>query len=103
MNKFLKAILFITLIYGPMVAYLGRYDFGLVKGKFTAGQCVTRDLSDEFNRSFVTYRIIAVGKKEYDMIFISPVSGEKYSSPSGRNKQSIDADYQLTDCSKINE
>lgn len=84
-----------------MFGYSFKYELGLAKPKFVAGDCIRVSLSDEFHEDYMYYKILKVGKREYDVLWYntSIVPGEGLAlNDTGVSFGLIDREYEKTTC-----
>lgn len=69
---------------------------------FKNGDCVFKNISDEFSKNQSTYQIIGIGKLQYATRFYVEMNETAYAfdSPFGRNIRYIDSEYAKTNCPK---
>ena len=53
------------------IAYINRYELGIVKPAFKVGDCLDLDNSDEFHQEHIMLLVNKVGKKNYLLKFIN--------------------------------
>lgn len=87
-----------VLAIGGMIAYDSRYELGLVKPKFKVGECIQKDLSDEFNKHYINYLVMKVGKKEYLALWYNAKGNALNDDGTALRIKYTDGDYQKTTC-----
>lgn len=89
MSVYLSALI---LIIGAITVGANRYELGLVKPSFQAGDCLDMDLSDEFIQHHETLLVAKVGKDHYQLKLLLngnavPFSVEHFESADGAYKK----------------
>jgi len=75
-----------------------RYDLGLVKPKFSVGDCIRYDTGSEFKKDYIHYKVLQVGKKQYELMWYSDKNTAFKSGNDALSIESTDSVYEKTSC-----
>ena len=98
MPHFMKFFVLCLVLLSIIPVYESRYQFGIVKPKFTEGQCVSITFSDEFKTNSYNFEIIKVGKTTYLMDILQGNYDKKHTFASTRSAEFVDNNFKAIEC-----
>lgn len=88
------------LLVATFIGFVFRYDLGLKKPTFKPGDCISYDLSNEFQKSSMNYEILKVGKTYYLARWYNEKSGRSFDKAETKRIESTDSEFQKVECPK---
>jgi len=73
-----KVVSIWLLVLATVVTYHYRYELGLSRPKFKAGDCVVHAYANEFRTTYLNYLVLQVGKVDYKLRYYE-VNPPRYS------------------------
>lgn len=83
---------------GSIVVREYRYELGITKPKFQAGDCARTAYKDEFSTTYDYSVILQVGKSEYNTMWYDYKSNRSTGSTIGIGISRFDSEYEKVSC-----